>query len=171
MKLGYQFFINRVAYWGIAVGAFFSCGKSFGVWLLPILVFMLLLMTIATAPEQIKKADYRFRRKGIKNRQYLIVVLQSFINVFISIFLYAALYRQHGLIVNGVSRHIDWLEATYFSGVTWTTVGYGDMITPRSLQLIPTIEAINGYLAMAVMMALIFKHIDTQHRFDSSKDE
>lgn len=159
------------AYIFVALLALLSTLLPIGVWTVPLLIFMLLLITITAAPHQLRFTYHRQRRLGIANRHYITVVSHSFLNVFISIALYAALYYQHGLVIEGVLSNVSWQDAVYFSGVTWTTVGYGDMLTPPSLLLIPTVEAINGYLAMAVMMALIFKHIDTTHRFEMNVED
>lgn len=161
----------QTAYIVTACLAYFSSLFSWGVWMLPLLVFVLLNLTIISAPYQIRWSYHRQRRHGVYNRQYIVVIAQSFLNIFVSIGLYAALYYRYGLVLNDKLVNVDWWEALYFSGVTWTTVGYGDMIAPRALLLIPTIEAINGYLAMAVMMALIFKHIDMLRHFEVVHDD
>jgi hypothetical protein len=51
-----------------------------------------------------------------------------------AIFLYAILYLKSGLIINGIISEIDFLTAIYFSGTTWTTVGYGDISAPSNIR-------------------------------------
>ena len=40
----------------------------------------------------------------------------------------------------------DLQAALYFSGVTYTTTGYGDLVLPREWQLVGAIEALTGIL-------------------------
>ncbi|WEX91013.1 potassium channel family protein [Sinorhizobium garamanticum] len=50
-------------------------------------------------------------------------------------------------------------EALYFSTVTFTTVGYGDIVLGRDWRQVATFEAVNGWIifgwATALMMAVI----------------
>lgn len=64
-------------------------------------------------------------------------------------------------------------EAVYFSTVTFTTVGYGDIVLGREWRQVAVFEAINGWiifgwataLMMAVIQRLYFRSgVDGQHR-------
>jgi voltage-gated potassium channel Kch len=50
-------------------------------------------------------------------------------------------------------------EALYFSTVTFTTVGYGDIVLSREWRQLATFEAVNGWIifgwATALIMAVI----------------
>ena len=50
-------------------------------------------------------------------------------------------------------------EALYFSTVTFTTVGYGDIVLGREWRQLATFEAVNGWIifgwATALIMAVI----------------
>lgn len=52
----------------------------------------------------------------------------------------------------------DLASAIYFSVITWTSVGYGEF-TPNSsfARLLAGIEALNGYLIMAMFIATLLK--------------
>ncbi len=47
-------------------------------------------------------------------------------------------------------------EAAYFSCVTFTTLGYGDITLPYPLRMMSGIEAINGILLVGWSTALLF---------------
>ena len=40
----------------------------------------------------------------------------------------------------------DWPSALYFSAVTYTTTGYGDLVLPREWRLVGAVEALTGIL-------------------------
>lgn len=46
-------------------------------------------------------------------------------------------------------------EAVYFSVVTWTTVGYGDLAPCGRTRLVANVEALIGYLVMALLIAAL----------------
>ena len=46
-------------------------------------------------------------------------------------------------------------EALYFSTVTFTTVGYGDIVRDREWRQLATFEAVNGWIIFAWATALI----------------
>jgi hypothetical protein len=47
-------------------------------------------------------------------------------------------------------------SAFYFSGVTYTTVGYGDLVLPKPWRMLAPIEALTGVLMCGVSAALFF---------------
>ena len=54
---------------------------------------------------------------------------------------YAAVYR-------GIGAFRDFEEALYFSTVTYSTLGYGDVVLPTAWRIFGAIEAINGLILM-----------------------
>ena len=59
--------------------------------------------------------------------------------LFLEILLWAWVYRHVGAI-----HSLE--ESLYFSGITFTTVGYGDVTLPKCWQLLSVREAVNGVL-------------------------
>ena len=47
-------------------------------------------------------------------------------------------------------------SALYFSGVTYTTVGYGDIVLPKSWRMFAPIEAMTGILMCGLSTGLFF---------------
>jgi hypothetical protein len=72
---------------------------------------------------------------------------------------FAISYRATGLNIGGnfVPDPGPW-NALYFSIITWTTVGYGDMTPPAGIaRVVACVEAILGYVVMAFLIAALLK--------------
>ncbi len=67
---------------------------------------------------------------------------------------FAKLYHDTGLVESCNQREVSFVEATYFSIVTWTTLGYGDLSPPPSIRLYAAFEALLGYIYMAVAIGV-----------------
>ena len=83
----------------------------------------------------------------------LIVVLIFCVHI-IQIWLWAFLY----LLLDAVPIH-NLSEALYFSTVTFTTVGYGDIVLDSTVRMLSAIEAANGFLLFGWTTAFIFELI------------
>ncbi len=80
----------------------------------------------------------------------LIVVVTCFAAVHLAeIALWALLYQ-------GMDSMPNMETALYFSAVTYTTVGYGDVVLPLEWRLAAGIEALTGILMVGWTSALIF---------------
>lgn len=76
---------------------------------------------------------------------------------------FALVYKSFGIIdtaTNGLVKP-DWLNAIYFSVVTWTTLGYGDFKPVEELKPWVIVEAIMGYIYMGLLVGKIL-FISTQ---------
>lgn len=70
---------------------------------------------------------------------------------------YAFFYRQQGILP-------DFETALYFSLVTYTTVGYGDVVVDREWRLFGASEALVGILMTAWSTAVLIGVVTTLHR-------
>jgi len=66
----------------------------------------------------------------------------------------------------------DFQTALYFSAVTYTTTGYGDLVLPKDLRLIGAVEALTGILmcgwSTGFFFALVGRiHVGTKGRAES----
>ena len=84
-------------------------------------------------------------------RPNLVVVLWIvflLIPIAIDVVLWACLYRLRNALPN-------FEDALYFSIVTFTTVGYGDIVLDRGSRLLATFEAVNGWIIFGWATALV----------------
>ena len=82
---------------------------------------------------------------------------------FYIIVIYALIYARIGLLDGGGELLQDLGTGFYFSLVTWTTLGYGDLQPPPNLRLLASSEAILGYISMGILVALLLQWL-TSHR-------
>ena len=79
-------------------------------------------------------------------------VLLFFLASLLEIWLWAGMYRLLGALS-------DLEEALYFSTVTFTTLGYGDVVLQSSWRLLASFQAVNGIIMFgwttAVIVALV----------------
>lgn len=71
--------------------------------------------------------------------------------------LYGLLYAKAGLSDAGGRVLRDLPSGIYFSLVTWTTVGYGDLSPLPHARLLAASEAVLGYLFMGLLVALLLQ--------------
>lgn len=67
----------------------------------------------------------------------------------IQIAIWAVFYRWNGSLP-------DWQTAFYFSGVTYATVGYGDVLLPEEWQLLGPMEGLTGILMCGLSTGYFF---------------
>ena len=72
--------------------------------------------------------------------------------------LWAVFYYAQGLFS-------DFETSLYFSMVSFTTIGYGDVLLPRRWRLLGVIEGISGVLLCGVSTAFIFAVINAMFQF------
>jgi hypothetical protein len=65
-------------------------------------------------------------------------------------------------------------SALYFSGVTYTSTGYGDLLLPKSVRLIAPLEALSGVLmgglSTGMFFAIVFRWVSKWVRRHSALD-
>ena len=78
-----------------------------------------------------------------------------FLAIVLEVWLWALLYLYHPL----VSTFQDLETAFYFSMVTFTTLGYGDVVLTGQWRILASIQAANGVIIFGWTTALIFYFI------------
>lgn len=114
-----------------------------------LIILTCLLHTIAT---RIILSHFRRRGSHISNLlkllriDFVVIVIIAF--TFTEVFLWAGLYY-----IKDIFMNIE--EAVYFSLVTFTTVGFGDIVLTEKYRLLAAFEAANGVLIFGWSTALL----------------
>ncbi len=103
----------------------------------------------------------KFSRKG-KPIFLSITVLGIFVAHILEIWIWAIVF-----ILTGEFHNFE--SALYFSTVTFTTVGYGDLILSEQWRLLGSVESANGMLLFGWSTAFIFEIMRYVWEFDSPK--
>ena len=93
-----------------------------------------------------------------------ITVLGIFLAHVLEIWMWAMVFLWTGEVQNLES-------ALYFSTVTFTTVGYGDMTLTEQWRLLGSVESANGMLLFGWSTAFIFEIMRYAWEFDSDKSD
>ena len=91
---------------------------------------------------------------------FLVLTTTALIVVFLhlaEITLWAAAY----LAIPEVEVILSWPDAIYFSMVTFTTLGYGDIVLTGDTRLLTGIQSINGIILSGWSTAMLFMVIET----------
>ena len=80
-------------------------------------------------------------------------VLAIILVMIAALFLESTLWAYGYLIIGALQ---DFEQAMYFSMVTFTTLGFGDVVLPARWQLLSSIEAANGIIMFGWTTAIVF---------------
>lgn len=98
------------------------------------------------------------------NRAPLAVYTFVVVNIFSIIILFANVYKWLGIkdTVKTSSSPTSLMDALYFSVVTWTTLGYGDVVPCPAARPIAAIEALAGYVVMGLLIAVLVATVQSE---------
>jgi hypothetical protein len=118
-----------------------------------VVIFCLVLLVVTTVVhyEVLRLLTIGLPALGMRARAKLIVVIfGAFIAHAIEIVLYAVAFyllaRYLGSGTLGDPGHLAFSRCLYFSGETYTSLGYGDVVPHGALRLLAGMEALNGLL-------------------------
>ncbi len=81
--------------------------------------------------------------------------------IFLMIYFFAGLFLVEGLKYADGTQVKSSFDALYFSAITWTTVGYGDVLpATSSARLYSAVEALLGYVAMALSIVILNRYVE-----------
>jgi voltage-gated potassium channel Kch len=112
---------------------------------------VLLVLTTVIHYEVLRMLSIALPALGMRARAKLIIVIfGAFITHAVEIVLYAIgfylLARYLGAGTLGDPGHLSFSRTLYFSGETFTSLGYGDIVPHGALRLLAGMEALNGLL-------------------------
>ena len=91
-----------------------------------------------------------------RTRAFLMKLLMSAAT---NIFSFASVYRHTGIESMDGEIISNTHDAVYFSIITWTTVGYGDMVPVYDSRLIAAAQGLLGYVYMATIVGLVMVEV------------
>jgi hypothetical protein len=102
---------------------------------------------------------------GIDEHQFARGFAWYVFSIILLIISFSIIFSSEGLINNNGDIVTDAPTLLYFSIVTWTTLGYGDLQPVESIRLWAAAEALVGYLYMGVLAGIIIHmlSIDKDH--------
>ena len=119
---------------------------------LPLILLCLLLQTVMVALSLRRYAEYRrsLSQPSLGSTILILslVMLLLLVGNFVQMAIWAVLFI-------ALDEFQSFSQALYFSGVTFTTVGYGDLVLSTPRQLLSPIEAANGILMFGVSTAVM----------------
>lgn len=86
--------------------------------------------------------------------------------VVVQLLSFARIYSTLGLLDDGNQTH-DFSTALYFAVITWTTVGYGDVLPVGDARFFAAMQAIIGVLYMGLYVGVISAYLQTSGNLNS----
>jgi len=101
-----------------------------------------------------KYGKKRGQNAGVRSKPLILGVTGVFLSIkhYIDIILWAVAYW----IFAGAEHFTNFEDAVYFSSVTYTTLGYGDVTLSDNWRLLCGIQAMNGVLLFGWSTAILF---------------
>ena len=87
------------------------------------------------------------------------LLLDTIISSLFMIVAFSVLYRNVGLVHNGIDLRPTALDAIYFSSVTFSTLGYGDFAPQPTIRIIAAAQALLGNLHLGMIVGATFAAI------------
>jgi hypothetical protein len=110
-----------------------------------IVLFAMLVLQVAAIPLNLNWSRNLYGR----------LLRRMSIFILFTVLIYAAHYYFGGL-TRGGEEVRSFTDALYFSGTTWTTLGYGDITPNSAFRLATSIEALTGMLTISVFTAMVW---------------
>jgi Ion channel len=129
----------------IAAVAFFFKPSAFDDW--PLLCYL----TAAGATVFAAVPLVAFCINDVEPRLALFILIAQAVAL---ILIFAGIYRGYGLVHAQTNSPLDWMTGLYFSIVTWTTLGYGDLLPKDQIRLLAAWQALLGYIFLGFIVGI-----------------
>ncbi|HUV25389.1 MAG TPA: potassium channel family protein [Methanomassiliicoccales archaeon] len=90
-------------------------------------------------------------------REPLLLMAFAFISIFLMMYTFATILYMNNLVVDNTGNFVSFYDVFYFSGVTWTTVGYGDYIPEGVGKALAIFESMLGWVLMSLITAIFIR--------------
>ena len=112
-------------------------------------------------------ADWLLRRRDdlertASSRRFAVLIVGLFTGIMCLHIIQTSLWAVFYYVQNLFS---DFETSLYFSMVSFTTLGYGDVLLPRKWRLLGVIEGISGVLLCGVSTAFLFAVVNAMFQF------
>jgi len=109
------------------------------------------------------------------NTYILKIIIDWYCLILLFIFLFSLYYFEAKALVDGAKKIDDLQACTFFSCVTFTGLGYGDIVPRPDFRMVAAMQSIIGYICMGGVAATIYSLIQTKlqelHKGRRSQDE
>lgn len=95
------------------------------------------------------------------------IMLLLIVGIIMQIALWAVFYR----FLDIIATIETFEEALYFSGVTFTSLGYGDVVLPPGYRLLAVFEAATGLLMFGITTAVMVTVLESSRKFMGDRSE
>jgi hypothetical protein len=96
------------------------------------------------------------------NTYILKIIIDWYCLILLFIFLFSLYYLKSHALVNGTEKIKDLQACTFFSCVTFTGLGYGDIVPLPAFRMVAAMQSIIGYICMGGVAATIYSLIQTK---------
>jgi hypothetical protein len=136
-----------------------------GQYLVAVMSFVLVTASVLVHYEVLRKlSDWLARLRQLHRTRVLVLILGLLTTHIFEIWIYAAGYALlDGVADFGMIAHVDassypsnWLDYVYFSFITYTTVGYGDLVPRGPIRFISATEALTGWVLLGWSASFTF---------------
>ena len=107
-------------------------------------------------------------KERLANQEYLKGMVGYLSVIMVVIIYFAGIYIDQGLVIEGTEIKGDVYNSIYFSIVTFTTLGYGDIHPTEGVRLWASLEALIGYMHLGILTAVAFKWVNSTPKKDLS---
>lgn len=90
-------------------------------------------------------------------REPLLLMAFAFISIFLMMYTFATILYMNNLVIDPAGEFASFYDVFYFSGVTWTTVGYGDFTPVGVGKALSIFESMLGWVLMSLITAIFIR--------------